>query len=198
LGHRGNRFVELKFSGDSGHASSQTLYNRGAIKRAVNFLHHIPTIVEDCRRFDDKPLDEPSIVPSRIQSGDYSRPNQLLSDAYVSLDIRTTPKFDRNFHKWVVGLSKKFNFTWRYVAQPVGSTVNNKHGLVKKMLSIDKSLRLTTSPMSNDQVFFAKRGIDTIVFGPGESAEAHKTDEFVRLENIQRYTRIITKLIESL
>lgn len=41
-------------------------------------------------------------------------------------------------------------------------------------------------------------GISSIVFGPGDIAQAHTADEWIELESLERGTRLLTRFLESL
>ena len=38
-------------------------------------------------------------------------------------------------------------------------------------------------------------GLTSLVYGPGDIAQAHTADEFVTLEQLQRYTAAITRIL---
>lgn len=44
---------------------------------------------------------------------------------------------------------------------------------------------------------FSAAGYTTLVFGPGDIAQAHTADEFVTLEQLQRYTDAVHRIIAA-
>ena len=44
---------------------------------------------------------------------------------------------------------------------------------------------------------FSQAGLTAFVYGPGDIAQAHTADEFVTLEQLQRYADSITRILGS-
>ena len=67
IGHRGNRFVELIFTGETGHASQESAYDNSALPLVVNFLQQLTTIQTNLHTsYSDGLLGQPTFTPTRI------------------------------------------------------------------------------------------------------------------------------------
>lgn len=202
IGHRGNRFVRLKFSGESGHASQQIRFEKSALRKATKFLKNINKLYSHLEQdFSNQILGIPSLVPTSIKSGNEESPNKIASEAEVILDIRTTPEFDDNFDKFFDFLAEKFDFIWEYHSQPVRSSLINKNTKIVEKLLKAASLEeesLTVSPGATDQGEFVN-GLDAevVVFGPGEFSQAHQPNEYIFIEKIERFYQMIFDLLKN-
>lgn len=198
IGHRGNRFVELTFNGEGGHASSQSLYSGSAIYKLQSFLGDIDKIVNDAKSFSDGVLGSPSLVPSSVKSGSLDAPNQIPATATISLDVRTTPGMDENFDEWFNEIAKKYSFVWKNIANPVGSAITEDHELADKIIERKSGIGKVASPGATDQNIFENAGISTIVFGPGEFSQAHKPNEFIYTNKIEEYYNIMKSVANDI
>lgn len=65
--------------------------------------------------------------------------------------------------------------------------------LVRSMLRANELLGLSTDPtgfsMATDGRFFARKGIPTIIYGPGDPSLAHVPDEWVGIDELMQATR---------
>lgn len=65
--------------------------------------------------------------------------------------------------------------------------------LVQAMIGANQVLRLSTEPtgfsMATDGRFFARKGVPTIIYGPGDPGLAHVPDEWVGIDELVQATR---------
>lgn len=65
--------------------------------------------------------------------------------------------------------------------------------LVRAMIGANRHLRLSTKPtgfsMATDGRYFARKGIPTIIYGPGDPKLAHVPDEWVGIDEVIQATR---------
>ena len=197
IGHRGNRFVKLEFDGISGHASQQASFVTSALAKASEFLVDIEHIAADISaEFSDDLMGAPSIVPTMISAGDKASPNKAASSAEIILDVRTTPQFDAGFETEFSKIAKKYVFKYSYSASPVASSLCDRtSGLVQNMISASGIEEIAISLGATDQISFQSRGIDTVVFGPGEFSQAHKVDEFILISKLTEYHTILNRFL---
>lgn len=200
IGHRGNRFVRLKFLGESGHASQQTSFKSSALYKSNAFLDNIEqTYINICERFSNEFLGQPSIVPTSLNAGDEASPNKAAANAGIILDIRTTPELDDNFDSFMNELAEKFDFVWEYHSNPVKSSLIGKESPVIQKLIEAANLsesNLTVSPGATDQGEFVNGlGAEVIVFGPGEFSQAHQPNEYIYTDKLKSFYKIILSFL---
>ena len=197
IGHRGNRFVSVRFSGLSGHASQQASFSESSLFAANVFLSNIDKIAKSLAgNYSDDLMGSPSIVPTVISAGDADSPNKAAAITDIILDIRTTPQLDEDFDSWFKQLAKEYNFEYNYVVPPVASSLCDKNSLlIKNMISSSGIDNISISKGATDQISFQSRGNDTVVFGPGEFSQAHKVDEFIYVDKLSHYKKILERFL---
>lgn len=203
IGHRGNRFLTLKFTGESGHASQQENYQKSALSKASSFLLNIDAIFNKWGdKYSNIYLRKPSLVPTSLSAGDKQSPNKTATSAEIVLDIRTTPELDADFKNAFNLLSERYDFSWEYHSEPVPSTLVSKDSTVIK--NILKSTGLTNSsimvsPGATDQGEFVNglKNTQVVVFGPGEWDEAHHQNEFIYKEKLSKYKMEIVDFLKE-
>ncbi len=63
------------------------------------------------------------------------------------------------------------------------------------MISSSGIDNISISKGATDQISFQSRGIDTVVFGPGEFSQAHKVDEFIYVDKLSHYKKILERFL---
>lgn len=199
IGHRGNRFIELIFTGESGHASQEQHYDRSALPKVVSFLEALPEIQSHLHAaYHDETLGQPSFTPTRISpEGSYSS-NKTAAAALVAVDVRTTPSLDTEFDSWITMIAKQYGATWRYAAEPVSSALcPSDASIIQQLQRAASGTTVTVSPGATDQAFFQAIGINTVVFGPGNFDQAHVVNESVSLANLAGARQVYQQLIDD-
>ena len=203
IGHRGNRFVRLKFKGESGHASQQMNFQKSALSKASFFLSQINDIFENWQEsFSNDFLGSPSLVPTSLKSGEDKSPNKTAPSAELILDIRTTPELDSDFKNAFNLLAEKYDFKWEYHSEPVPSSlVSKKSRVIENILKVSKLSEesITVSPGATDQGEFVNglKNAQVVVFGPGEWNEAHHQNEFIYKYKLSKYKTWIVDFLKE-
>ena len=203
IGHRGNRFVRLKFKGESGHASQQANFQKSALSKASFFLSRIDDIFENWQEsFSNDFLGSPSLVPTSLKSGEEKSPNKTAPSAELILDIRTTPELDSDFKNTFNSLAEKYDFKWEYHSEPVPSSlVSKKSRVIENILKVSKlnEKSIMVSPGATDQGEFVNglKNAQIVVFGPGEWDEAHHQNEFIYIDKLSKYKTWIIDFLKE-
>ena len=203
IGHRGNRFVRLKFKGESGHASQQVNFQKSALSKASFFLSRIDDIFENWQEsFSNDFLGSPSLVPTSLKSGEEKSPNKTAPSAELILDIRTTPELDSDFKNTFNSLAEKYDFKWEYHSEPVPSSlVSKKSRVIENILKVSKlnEKSIMVSPGATDQGEFVNglKNSQVVVFGPGEWDEAHHQNEFIYIDKLSKYKTWIIDFLKE-
>ena len=203
IGHRGNRFVRLKFKGESGHASQQANFQKSALSKASFFLSRIDDIFKNWQEsFSNDFLGSPSLVPTSLKSGEEKSPNKTAPSAELILDIRTTPELDSDFKNTFNSLAEKYDFKWEYHSEPVPSSlVSKKSRVIENILKVSKlnEESIMVSPGATDQGEFVNglKNAQIVVFGPGEWDEAHHQNEFIYIDKLSKYKTWIIDFLKE-
>ena len=200
VGHRGNRFVELEFSGTAGHASQEENYQASALPKMVHFLIGLPDIRETLHQtYRHNMLGEPSFTPTRVSPSRSFSANKTADKTYVALDIRTTPGLDEAFERQMNVFAEEYDFSWRYAAEPVSSALcADDASILRAVQTCLPKGKVSVSLGATDQAFFQNIGVQTVVYGPGDFARAHTTDESVSLEKAKTALAVYRRVIALL
>ena len=199
VGHRGNRFVTFSFSGEAGHASQEQQYAISSLPPLVAMLNDLEVIREHLRRkYCSEVMGVPSFTPTRVGSGKNSSLNKTSDLSTLSVDIRTTPEMDEDFERWIDNLAATYSCTWRYDASFVSSASCSRSAPI---LACAKQVTgIATSSISSgatDQAYFQQKGIDTIIYGPGEFERAHTCNESISIQAIKEVYRQYTAIMQA-
>lgn len=191
VGHRGNRFVTFSFSGEAGHASQEQQYAVSSLPPLVTMLNDLEVIRKQLHgKYHSKVMGLPSFTPTRIGSGENSSFNKTSDLSTLSVDIRTTPELDGDFEQWIENIATTYSCTWRYDASFVPSAFCASSARI--LTCAKQATGIATSSISSgatDQAYFQQKGIDTIIYGPGEFERAHTCDESISIQAIKEVYR---------
>lgn len=198
LGQRGNRFMKLNFDGISGHGSQQTNFAKSGLAQANHLLSDVDQIYHSLESYTHPILGKPSFVPTGLIAGNAKSPNKTSQIAELIVDIRTTPKLEKNFAKFIEELSQKYNFAYENIYQPVSSVlIDQNQSEAQKLLAISGS-NFGVSPGATDQGFFVERQIPTVVFGAANIEQFHMVNEFVETKNIEKFAKILLNFLAKI
>lgn len=197
IGHRGNIFIKVKTTGNSGHSSNPKKIIIHSIEKMIKVVSKIKSLEKAIKTFySDDILGFPTICLTGFNSSKTSV-NKVPSDCYTTWDVRTTPLLHNKFMNI---LKKKLghNVEIELIGKPgnYGLTEKNSKivGIFKKIVN---DLEIKISPGSNDTAFFTNLGIPTITFGPGNKETIHQENEYVELENINKSFNICKNIINN-
>ncbi|MBF8247370.1 MAG: Acetylornithine deacetylase [Bacteroidetes bacterium] len=69
--------------------------------------------------------------------------------------------------------------------------------LSQSVKEVTGSVQIETAPYATDAGVYNNIGIPTVVFGPGNIAEAHTQAEFIELKQLDQSVHILQKLIAA-
>lgn len=157
--------------------------------------------------FAHRLLTEPTCTITEINGG--TKVNMVPEGCEISIDIRTVPALDHeclyiNIEKAILELKGKYKGL-----EIVKQVLNNRFPVetkeeeptVKMLFNIvrqvtGKEPQFTgTSYFSDASIFNTESRIPTVLFGPGLADKAHKTDEYVNIEDFYTALQCYEKLI---
>ncbi len=186
-GHRGNIFLRVKTTGDSGHASRPNAIKKHAVREMIAFADALKVQMEKWRgEFPSNIFTPPSdgemtsihagVVPGTLRA---ASPNKFPSECMATFDIRTTPEFHAVAGERLQELGARLGATIEQEADPAPAGYTDPSERIMQISS--KAMggaKLTVSQGSADLGFLTAHGIKAVIFGPGEKDQAHKTDEY--------------------
>jgi succinyl-diaminopimelate desuccinylase len=186
LGHKGGLFLKVSASGRTAHSSMPEL-GENAIYKVARAITRIERFRFDVERDELHGL--PTINVGRVVGGE--NPNSVPDHAEFSVDIRTTARLD---HAEILAriareLGPEVTIETCVNLTPVSTSAEAPFArLVFSLCGLDaaearhKSLPYVTDGAVLQQIY---GGVPTIILGPGEPAQAHRTDEFCEARKLK-------------
>ena len=200
LGHRGNAFVKVTFSGQGGHASRPPQRAEQATHKAQLFIASIAdTQAAWSSAYSDDLLGGPSVTVTALDAGTGAM-NQIPTTATVTLDIRTIPSFHTQLVPEVQKWSSAFGGQPEILYPcPAGYCAPDESiAVIAMQLANQQDVVVTQG--ATDQQFFTQAGIPAIICGPGDKTVIHSPNEHIEKELLQqctqRYLEIISRWAE--
>lgn len=197
IGHRGNAFYQLQTVGLSGHAAKKYDDKDSAVEKMLKALLKLKQAVKIWEiDYKDKILGKPTLNITALTAVNET-PNKTPGVCTASLDIRTTPSLhDHLYVKLKRVLGKEVKVTLSQVSRPSGMTLP-KSPIVAAFQKVIAGIPLSIAIGSTDICQFNQKGIDAVVFGPGEKRVIHKKNEYCILEKVDQAVKIYQKIIAN-
>ena len=203
LAHRGISSVLLKFKGEAGHASGANALTANALHQAMRWGGKALDLVEAEAQSRFGGLQGLRFNIGKVEGG--IKANVIAPGAEVRFGFRPLPSHDIDaLHARfgacaAVGALERYEETFRGPSLPAGDIASAEE---RRLAARDLALQLQI-PIGNAVDFwteaslFSQAGLTAFVYGPGDIAQAHTADEFVTLEQLQRYADSITRILGS-
>ncbi len=200
--HKGVMGEAVRLVGRSGHASDPSLGNN-----ALDGMHEVLTAVlawrEELRRAHRHPafkIPYPTINLGHIHGGD--NPNRICGDCELHLDLRVLPGLDpadlrAELSRRVGEVGQRRGLQWSVV--PLFESIPAAETPAESAI-VRASEALTGHPaeavsFGTEAPFLNRLGMDTVVLGPGDIAQAHQPDEYLSLDRIAPTLELLRALI---
>jgi acetylornithine deacetylase/succinyl-diaminopimelate desuccinylase-like protein len=181
--NKGTTWIELEARGKSAHAASP--------HEGVNAIELLTQAYADlknafpllCPAPENSLLGEPTISLGCIRAG--TRINVVPDRCVAEIDIRTVPGQE----KMLAAVEEFLRIRYPDVSvRPLKISkpmyTDPKHPLIQRLVSQGASL--VGAPWFSDAAHFAAQGIPAIALGPGSIKQAHTSDEFIEVAELER------------
>lgn len=209
LGNRGTGFVRLRVEGLGGHGSRPHLA-RNPLGKLLAILGGLEGLQADwSARHADPDLGGASLTPTSIAGGSAERVNGIPDEARAVVDCRLPPAlyrdglspFARAFEEYLeTHRESGFEIEWELLHPREGHRQDPDHPVVRAVMGVleeelGRTVELGVTEAGNDAVFFGLAGVPTVnKVGPGHVECAHRSDEYVRLENLYQGVEFFIRL----
>lgn len=202
LAHRGISSVLMRFAGRAGHASGKQDASASALHQALRWggkaLDHVESLAH--ARFGG--LTGLRFNIGRVEGG--IKANMIAPAAELRFGFRPLPSMDvdallATFAGFADPAAAHFEETFRGPSLPSGDIARAED---KRLAARDVADALEL-PIGNAVDFwteaslFSAGGYTALVYGPGDIAQAHTADEFVTLQQLQRYASSVDRIING-
>jgi succinyl-diaminopimelate desuccinylase len=199
LAHKGSLWLEARTTGVTAHGS---MPNEG-----VNAIYKAVEVVSKLQRYDfaippHPLLGEPTINVGTISGG--LNINSVPDQAKIGIDIRTVPRLTNEEVFQNIQSHLGSGVELRRVVD-VGSVATDPgHDWVQQVFQIMEPL-IKERPVPRGVTYFTDAAFltpafdnaPTIILGPGEPSQAHKTDEFCYIEKIEEAAQVYFEIAKD-
>ncbi len=201
LAHRGISAVRMQFHGAAGHASGAQAMQASALHQAMRWgvrsLEHVDA--HAAQEFGG--LKGLRFNIGRVEGG--IKANVIAPQAEVRFGFRPLPSQSMDeLHDQFRGFADAgtdYEETFRGPSLPAGDA-RDAENRRRDAETLAESLQLTVGgavDFLTEASLFSQAGLNAIVYGPGDIAQAHTADEWVALEQLQRYADSIQRIVST-
>jgi acetylornithine deacetylase/succinyl-diaminopimelate desuccinylase-like protein len=199
--HKGSLWLQLETRGKAAHGAAPQLG-----KNAVHEMARIVEVLETDYAAWLRQRRHPLLGAATINVGTIcggAQPNIVPDRCAITIDRRTLPgETDGGVRQEIAarlrshGLRAKNSSTKLAPARPLET--NPRLPLVRQFLRSTGQTRPGGVDFFCDAAVLSAGGIPSIVFGPGDIAQAHTTDEWISLASLERGKDLLLRFLNSL
>jgi acetylornithine deacetylase/succinyl-diaminopimelate desuccinylase family protein len=199
--HKGSLWLEMETRGKAAHGATPQLG-----KNAIHEMARIVDLLETDYAAQLRKRKHPLLGAATVNVGTISggaQPNIVPDFCKISVDRRTLPgETDKKVESEIAALLRAKNLPARIssvkLAPALPLETNFKLPLVQNFLkSVGQSKPLGVDFFCDAAVLSAG-GIPSVVFGPGDIAQAHTADEWISLAQLERGKNLLLRFLNSL
>lgn len=199
--HKGNLWIGIETQGKSAHGSRPEL-GSNAVHSMARIVDAIETgYAAQLRKRRHRILGPGTVNVGAICGG--SQPNIVPSSCAIRVDRRTLPgekekEVIRELRKFLSkrGLKASVASEKEHPCPPMETDVNLP--LVGRLMGCANQRRPAGVNYFCDAAVLADTGIPSVVFGPGDIAQAHTSDEWISIRSLERGRAILVDYLASL
>lgn len=201
LAHRGISSALVRFSGEAGHASSTDAMLGSAVHRAMRWgvaaLEHVNSRSHE--RFG-------GLTGLRFNIGTMEggiKGNVIAPSAQLRVNMRPLPSVSIDaLHEQLQSFAthgglESYTETFRGPPLPSGDIDGAERARLRAR-DLAEEFELTVGNAVDfwtEAALFSQAGLNALVFGPGDIAQAHSADEFVEISQLERYAADVATII---
>ena len=199
--HKGSLWLELETKGRAAHGATPQFG-----KNAVHEMARIVDLLEtdygaQLRRRKHPLLGTATVNVGTISGG--AQPNIVPDRCNITVDRRTLPgETDAGVKREIQRLLRSKNLSAtiadKKLAPALPLETNHKLPLVRQFLRVVGQTKPAGVDFFCDAAVLSAGGIPSVVFGPGDVAQAHTADEWISLAELERGKELILEFLQSL
>jgi acetylornithine deacetylase/succinyl-diaminopimelate desuccinylase family protein len=200
--HKGDLWLKLETRGRAAHGSRPEL-GRNAIHQMAQIVHLLETeYAAGLRRRRHPLLRHGTINVGTITGG--RQPNIVPDHCAIRIDRRTIPgETDPAVKREILRFIRSHGLSATLLdtkgdepAPPMESSA--RLPLVQQFLKCARQKKPVGVDFFTDAGVLAAAGIPSVVFGPGDIAQAHTSDEWVAVSQLEQGTALLARFLHSL
>ena len=201
LAHRGISAVRMQFRGIAGHASAALSPDASALHQAMRWGVRALEHVEAHAAQEFGGLKGLRFNIGRVEGG--IKANVIAPAAELRFGFRPLPSQSMDeLHAQLRGLaneSAEYEETFRGPSLPAGDAADAENRR-RTAEALAESLQLPVGDAVDfwtEASLFSQAGLNALVYGPGDIAQAHSADEWVAIEQLERYAASIQRILSN-
>ena len=199
--HKGSLWLRLETRGRAAHGAQPHL-GKNAVHEMARIVDALETdYAAQLRRRKHQLLGAGTVNVGKISGG--TQPNIVPDRCVIEIDRRTLPgESEASVRREITALlrakklSAKLSSTKHAPCLPLETDA--KLPLVRQFLGAAKQTRPVGVDYFCDAAVLAAGGIPSVVFGPGDIAQAHTSDEWISLATLERGKDLLLRFLLSL
>ncbi|HEX3890618.1 MAG TPA: M20/M25/M40 family metallo-hydrolase, partial [Verrucomicrobiae bacterium] len=199
--HKGSLWLELETRGKAAHGATPQ-FGKNAVHEMARVVDLLETdYAAQLRKRKHPLLGVATVSVGTIAGG--TQPNIVPDNCKISIDRRTLPgETDAKVKNKIAAflhakkLSAKISSAKLAPALPLET--NHKLPLVQKFMKCVGQSKPLGVHFFCDAAILSAGGIPSIVFGPGDIAQAHTADEWISLSELERGKNLLLRFLNSL
>lgn len=200
LAHRGISAVRMLFKGQAGHASAENALTLSAVHNAMRWGTTALDYVQGQHHLRFGGLTGLRFNIGRIEGG--IKANMIAPTAEVRFGFRPLPSQNMDalhaqFREFTAADAlAEYEETFRGPSLPSGDVARaEERRLAARDLADELGLPIGNAvDFWTEASLFSAAGLTALVYGPGDIAQAHTADEWVSLEQLQRYAETVQRI----
>jgi len=199
--HKGSLWLQLETRGKAAHGATPQL-GQNAVHEMARVVETLETDYAARLRRRRHPLLGTATVNVGMISGGV-QPNIVPDRCTITIDRRTLPgETEAGVRREVTALlrAKKLSakISSKKLAPCLPLETNPKLPLVRRFLRSVGQFRPAGVDFFCDAAVLSEGGIPSVVFGPGDIAQAHTADEWISLDSLERGKNLLLNFLKSL
>ena len=203
LAHRGISSVLMNFRGNAGHASGANAMQASALHQAMRWGANALDFVDSQAHQRFGGLTGLRFNIGKVEGG--IKANMIAPSAEVRFGFRPLPSMSIDaLHERFgtlagIGAVARYEETFRGPSLPAGDVAAaEQRRLEARDLADGLDLPIGNAvDFWTEAALFSAVGMTALVYGPGDIAQAHSADEWVALDQLQRYTESIVGILSG-
>ena len=199
--HKGNIWIRVETKGKAAHGATPQL-GRNAVHSIAQVIEAFETDYRNQLTKRKHPLlGSPTSNVGLVSGG--TQANIVPDHCHIEVDRRTLPgETEATVRREVADLLKarklKADFSFIKSAPCLPMETDPKQPLVQQFMRSVGQSKPQGAHYFCDAAVLSAAGIPSVVFGPGDIAQAHTADEWIELDQLERARRMLVEFLHSL
>ena len=199
--HKGSLWLQLETRGKAAHGATPQL-GQNAVHEMARIVDALETHYTARLRRRRHPLLGPATVNVGMISGG-AQPNIVPDRCAITIDRRTLPgETEADVRREITALLRAKRLSAKIASTKLAPCLpletSPKLPLVRQFLRSIGQTRPAGVDFFCDAAVLSEGGIPSVVFGPGDIAQAHTADEWISLDSLERGKNLLLRFLKSL